>query len=172
MSTAQEIDAITFRRILGQFATGVAVVSALDMNGKPYGLTVNSFTSLSLEPPLIQWSLRRAAYSFPIFTQADHFAVSVLAEDQEHVSRRFCASTDRFAEGYVRGLHGLPLVADALAWIECVRETQFSAGDHVILVGRVLRAKHWSKLPLLHWQGAYCRLACATGREGIGGTQG
>ncbi|WP_175849734.1 flavin reductase family protein [Burkholderia cepacia] len=145
-----------FRHALGHFATGITVISALDAQGKPYGATVSSFSSLSLDPPLIQWSLTTTSYSYPIFSQATHFAVNILASDQEDVSRIFCKPTDRFAqvESFV-GLERLPLVAGCLGWIECSLERQIEAGDHTIFVGRVMRTRVENKSPLVHWRGCY-----------------
>lgn len=145
-----------FRHALGHFATGVTVISALDAQGKPYGATVSSFSSLSLEPPLIQWTLTTTSYSYPIFSQAKHFAVNILASDQEEVSRIFCKPIDRFAQvDTLKGLEGLPLVAGCLGWIECSLEREIEAGDHTIFVGRVLRTRVVYKSPLVHWRGCY-----------------
>lgn len=154
------IDPAQFRSAMGQFPTGVAVISTLDGEGRPYGITVSSFASLSLEPPLVQWSLRRSAFSYPLFSEARHFAVNVLSDDQEAESRRFCASEDRFAGAACEaGLFGLPLLQGALAWIECERVNEYAGGDHAVFVGQVLRVRHWPKRPLLHWQGKYHRLS-------------
>ncbi len=91
------IDPTLFRSTMGHFQTGVSVMSTRDGEGRPYGITVSSFASLSLDPPLVHWSLRRGAFSYPLFSEVRLFAVSILADDQEEVSRRFCASEDRFA---------------------------------------------------------------------------
>lgn len=154
------IDPAQFRSAMGQFPTGVAVISTLDGEGRPYGITVSSFASLSLEPPLVQWSLRRNAFSYKLFSEARHFAVNVLSDDQEAESRRFCASEDRFAGAACEeGLFGLPLLQGALARIECERVNEYAGGDHAVFVGHVLRVRHWPKRPLLHWQGKYHRLS-------------
>ncbi|MFP3643040.1 flavin reductase family protein [Paraburkholderia sp. SIMBA_054] len=145
-----------FRHALGHFATGITVISTLDEQGKPYGATVSSFSSLSLDPPLIQWSLTTRSFSYPIFSRAAHFAVNILASDQEEVSRTFCKPLDRFAQvESMEGLEKLPLVAGCLGWIECVRDREVEAGDHTIFIGRVLRTRVADKSPLLHWRGAY-----------------
>jgi flavin reductase (DIM6/NTAB) family NADH-FMN oxidoreductase RutF len=146
-----------FRDALGHFATGITVMTTLDVEEGRYGVTATSFASLSLDPPLVQWSLRNAAYSLPIFQRSGHFAVNILAADQEAVSRRFATpGVDRFAGLDVEeGLAELPLIAGAAAWIECALETTLPGGDHTILVGRVLRARTFSKTPLLHWRGGY-----------------
>jgi flavin reductase (DIM6/NTAB) family NADH-FMN oxidoreductase RutF len=151
-----DVSADDFRHALGHFATGITVISTLDGQGKPYGATVSSFASLSLAPPLIQWSLTTTSYSYPIFSQATHFAVNILASDQEDVSRIFCKPLDRFAHvDSLEGVEGLPLVVGCLGWIECVREREVEAGDHTIFIGRVLRTRIAEKSPLLHWRGAY-----------------
>jgi flavin reductase (DIM6/NTAB) family NADH-FMN oxidoreductase RutF len=151
-----EVCTESFRNTLGQFATGVTVVTTLDSNGNPYGITVSSFASLSLDPPLVQWSLRRDAYSYRVFREARCFAVNILAAGQEDLARRFCASIDRFHQLRIEeGLFGLPLLPDALASIECERFGEHPGGDHAIFIGRVIRARHHAKSALLYWQGRY-----------------
>ncbi|MFM0147620.1 flavin reductase family protein [Paraburkholderia sp. RL18-085-BIA-A] len=155
-STEASATGNAFRHALGHFATGITVISALDAKGKPYGATVSSFSSLSLDPPLIQWSLTTTSYSYPVFSQAKHFAVNILASDQEDVSRIFCEPIDRFAQvDALKGLEELPLVAGCLGWIECSLEREIEAGDHTIFVGRVLRTRVADKSPLVHWRGCY-----------------
>ena len=151
-----EADGAAFRHALGHFATGITVMSTRDAEGKAYGATVSSFSSLSLEPPLIQWSLTTRSFSYPIFSQASHFAVNILAADQEDISRTFCKPLDRFAlvESH-DGIEGLPLVSGCLGWIQCSLERQVEAGDHTIFIGRVISARVSNKSPLLHWRGAY-----------------
>ena len=153
-----------FRDAMGRFATGIAVMTTLDVDGKPYGVTVTSFTSLSLEPQLVQWSLRSAAWSLPIFTVAGRFVVNILSADQETVSRRFATpDIDRFSSLAVEaGLGGVPLVNGALAWVECVLETTWPVGDHTIIVGRALRAHTFDGTPLVRWRGGYQRIANET----------
>jgi len=145
-----------FRQALGHFPTGITVISTADGNGKPYGATVSSFSSLSLDPPLVQWSLTTSSYSYPIFSNATHFAVNILAADQEEVSRTFCKPIDRFSQvDSSCGLEGLPLVDGCVGWIECAMERQIDAGDHTIFIGRVLRTRFDGKAPLVHWRGDY-----------------
>jgi len=149
-----------FREALGHFATGITVMTTKDAQEGRYGVTATSFASLSLDPPLVQWSLRNAAYSLPIFLRCGHFAVNILAADQEEVSRRFAtAGIDRFAGLELEeGLAEMPLIGGAAAWIECALETTLPGGDHTILVGRVLRARTFHRPPLLHWRGGYLPL--------------
>lgn len=146
-----------FREALGHFATGVTVITTHDSEEGRYGVTATSFSSLSLDPPLVQWSLRNATYSLPIFVRSGCFAVNILAADQTEVSRRFAtANVDRFAGLKLEeGLAQIPLIAAAAAWIECALETTLPGGDHTILVGRVLRVCTFPKPPLLYWRGHY-----------------
>lgn len=155
------IDPTDFRRTLAQFASGVTVVTVLDAAGRPHGVTATSFSSLSLDPPLVQWSLRRAAWSYPIFSAARGFAINILAAGQEEVSRVFAnPDLDRFAlTGHRFGETGLPLIEGALANLECELEAELPGGDHVIFIGRVLNAERSEQGPLLHWQGRYASLS-------------
>lgn len=151
------VEPAMFREALGCFPTGITVMTTCDAEEGCYGVTATSFASLSLDPPLVQWSLRNAAYSLPVFMRSSHFAVNILAADQEVVSRRFAtADVDRFAGlDTAEGLDETPLIVGAAAWIECALETTLPGGDHTILVGRVLRARTFAKSPLLHWRGNY-----------------
>lgn len=149
-----------------QVASAVTIVSTLDSRGRPWGVTVSSFGSLSLDPPLVQWSLRSDAFSCSIFSAARHFAVSILSSGQEELARSFCANIDRFAgRRHEPGLFGLPLFPGALAWIECECENGLAGGDHRLFVGRVLKVHASPGNPLLHWQGAYHRLAGPAGNH-------
>jgi flavin reductase (DIM6/NTAB) family NADH-FMN oxidoreductase RutF len=158
---APAVSATEFRRTLAEFASGVTVVTTLDPERRPYGVTATSFSSLSLDPPLIQWSLKRAAWSYPLFARGGGFAVNILAAGQEDVSRTFATrDIDRFAVTPHRyGAEGYPLIEGALAWLECALEAELPGGDHGILVGRVLRAATFEREPLLHWRGRYGALA-------------
>lgn len=128
-----------FRDALGSFPTGVTVVTALAPDGSAIGVTISSFNSVSLEPPLILWSLSRTSPSLAAFVQASHYAVNVLAVDQQRISESFASpDSDRFNGVEVnRGLGGAPLIAGCAAWFECSNEAHYPGGDHLILVGRV-----------------------------------
>ncbi|MEI7429899.1 MAG: flavin reductase family protein [Betaproteobacteria bacterium] len=130
-----------FRNTLGRFATGVTVVTALSPEGQPVGLTISSFNSVSLDPPLILWSLSLNSPNVEAFCKAGHYAVNVLSEHQQDISNRFASRTgDRFAGVALRtGLSGVPLLEGCCAWFECSPEIQYPGGDHLILVGRVER---------------------------------
>lgn len=145
------------RVALGRFATGVTIVTCRDAAGSAVGLTCNSFNALSLEPPLVLWSLRRASPSLAAFTGAGHFAVNVLAEDQIELSRRFASpAADKFADGvWHDGAGGAPLLVGAAAVFECAREAHQDAGDHVLFIGRVLRLADAALPPLVFHGGRY-----------------
>jgi 4-hydroxyphenylacetate 3-hydroxylase, reductase component len=151
------------RSALGHFATGVTVVSAVDEGGQWLGLTVNSFNALSLDPPLVLWSLRRESPSAQAFEPGRRFAVNVLGEQQLDVSRRFASrAKDRFAAGDWRlGVHGAPLLAGAAAVFECELQSRQVAGDHWLFIGRVLACHEQAVAPLVYQGGQYRRLGPA-----------
>jgi len=150
-------DVRTLRTALGGFATGVTIVTCRDATGAPVGLTVNSFNALSLDPPLVLWSLRLASPTLPAFDAATHFAINVLAEAQVDLSRRFAATRPgMFDEGsWVDGATGLPLLAGSAATFECERASHQTAGDHRLYVGRVLAVASQPVPPLLYHLGHY-----------------
>jgi flavin reductase (DIM6/NTAB) family NADH-FMN oxidoreductase RutF len=145
------------RTALGRFATGVTVITCVDASGERIGLTANSFNALSLDPPLVLWSLRRASPSLAAFEQASHFTVNVLAESQADLSRRFASAVpDKFAEGtWTPGLGGAPVLAGAAAVFECERQAAHDGGDHRLFVGRVLRLADLAVAPLVFHSGHY-----------------
>ncbi|MFT3821404.1 MAG: flavin reductase family protein [Rubrivivax sp.] len=155
-------DARELRHALGRFATGVTIVTTLDAQGQRVGLTVNSFASLSLEPPLVMWALRALSPSLPAFQGDAGFAVNVLAQDQIELSRRFASHhvVDRFAAGrwHAGAGSGLPLLEGAAAVLECERVSSQTAGDHVLFIGRVLGFSQSDRPPLVFRQGRYHRL--------------
>lgn len=145
-----------FRRALGCFPTGVTVVTAARA-GSIVGATVNSFSSVSMEPPLILWSLSRNSSGLDIFAEAEHFAVNILASNQVDVATRFASSGgDKFSGtswGY--GHAGVPLIHGVCARLECARETCHPGGDHIVIVGRVLQFARFGRRPLVFSQGRY-----------------
>jgi len=150
---------LALRGAMGRFATGVTIVTCRDAAGQPVGLTANSFASLSLDPPLVLWSLRSASASAAAFCQAGHFAVNVLADTQVDLSRRFASPLpDKFAEGgWSDGLGGAPVLTGCAAVFECALDSQQVVGDHWLFIGRVLRLADLSVAPLL-FQGGHYRL--------------
>lgn len=151
-------DSRELRRALGQFATGVTVVTTRDpAGGHPVGMTANSFSSLSLEPPLILWSITRTSRSLPAFLAASHFAVNVLSAEQIDLSVRFARHTDDKFAGidWREGLAGLPLLPDLSAAFECRRVASHEGGDHIILVGEVERFARFERPGLVFAEGRY-----------------
>jgi flavin reductase (DIM6/NTAB) family NADH-FMN oxidoreductase RutF len=154
---AAETDAHrSFRSALGQFATGVTVMTGISPLGDPVGITVTSFNSLSLEPPLILWSLGRDGGSFACFQVGTAFAVNVLSDDQVALAQTFARvgipKFDR-VETY-EGLDSVPLIAGCAAYFECRVEARYPGGDHDIVVGRVRRIYNIGRNPLLFHRGA------------------
>ncbi|NML15355.1 flavin reductase family protein [Azohydromonas caseinilytica] len=146
------------RGALGRFATGVTLITCVDASGARVGLTANSFSALSLEPPLVLWSLRSASASLAAFEQASHFAINVLAEGQLGLSRRFASGKepDKFGEGlWSEGLGGAPVLAGCTAVFECECVARQVAGDHVLFIGRVQRLAEAVLPPLLFHGGRY-----------------
>ena len=154
---ASGIDPAEFRRCLGSFVTGVTVITALDDRGRPIGMTANSFNSVSLDPPLIVWSLRTSAKTFPIYNQAARFVVNILSEDQVAISNQFARSVDdRFAGvPSTAGIGGVPLIDGCSAYLECRAEATYPGGDHAIFLGRVERIVATSRKPLAFGAGRY-----------------
>lgn len=154
---ASVIDPRELRQVLGSFVTGVTIITAVDAQGKRWGLTANSFTSVSLNPPLVLWNQSVTAPSYPVFRDAERFAVNILAEDQVDLSRRFSSPVaDKFAGVRVRpGLGGVPLIEGCAAYLECSREGAFPGGDHSVFLGRVERMERRACRPLVFGNGRY-----------------
>ncbi|MBP7564930.1 MAG: flavin reductase family protein [Burkholderiaceae bacterium] len=148
-----------FRQALGMFATGVTIVTARTAQGALVGLTANSFNSVSLNPPLVLWSLARAAASLPVLAAGSHYAVNILAADQMALAERFASKTvvDRFdGVPFTEGSGGAPLLAGAAASFECFNRSRYEEGDHVIFVGEVERCTHRpGASPLLYHGGRF-----------------
>lgn len=149
-------DGRAFRRCLGQYPTGVAVITA-QLGDQRVGMAVNSFAAVSLDPALVLWSIRRESGSAPVFLEASHFAINVLAAEQVEVSQLFGSShPERFERcAWNAGLQALPLLDGALAHLECRRHAVYEGGDHLILVGQVERYARFEGEPLLFTQGQY-----------------
>ena len=153
----QPFDARDFRTALGSFATGVTVVTTIDEAGRDVGVTASSFNSVSLDPPLILWSLDRNAYCMAAFEQSAHFIVNVLAADQVGLSNRFARfGADKFRGLDVnRGINNIASLPNVSACFECSVEHRYDGGDHVILVGRVLAYTRSERAGLVFQQGRY-----------------
>lgn len=165
MTDAASFDPRDFRQALGAFATGVTIVTACAEDGSPVGITANSFNSVSLDPPMVLWSLARSAYSLPVFAQATHWNVHVLANDQETLSNRFArAGEDKFTGlALDECASGAPLIPGCSARFQCKTAFQYEGGDHVIFVGEVVDYDRTPNPPLLYVTGGY---ALAAGRTG------
>nr|WP_321444309.1 flavin reductase family protein [uncultured Cohaesibacter sp.] len=151
---------VEFRQALGAFATGITVASTLDKDGRPHGLTVNSFNSVSLDPPLVLWSLNKQSHQLGIFAESGFYGISILADDQMEISNRFAAMIEDRFEGvsWHKGQTGAPLLDGALATFDCKVEKIVEGGDHVILIGRVLTVAKRDGVPLLYYEGGYKKL--------------
>jgi flavin reductase (DIM6/NTAB) family NADH-FMN oxidoreductase RutF len=147
-----------FRATLGQFTTGVTIVTACDAQGQLVGLTANSFNSVSLSPPLVLWSLARHSSSMPGFVSATHYAINVLAADQRPLAERFARKgIDRFdGAPWHPGLTGAPVIDGAVAVFECSHFGQHDAGDHVVFVGQVAHcSRRIGVAPLVYHGGRF-----------------
>ncbi len=147
-----------FRAALGRFATGVTIVTARAADGAPVGLTVNSFNSVSLEPPLVLWSLALRSRALPVFESVAHYAIHVLGVAQQALAQRFASRHgDRWAGlAWTPNTEGVPLLPDCAAVFECRSRSRYVEGDHLILVAEVLRCHHDSALsPLLYHGGRF-----------------
>lgn len=155
------VDKDLFRQALGHFATGVTVVTTRDADGKPQGLTVSAFSSLSLDPPLVLVCIGKNVTCYKAFAEGGVFAVNILSAEQELVSRRFASKEPDKFEGvaFRGGLDGAPVLDGAIANIECRIVNSVDGGDHTILVGQVENATVLDEQPLLYYRGGYARLS-------------
>jgi flavin reductase (DIM6/NTAB) family NADH-FMN oxidoreductase RutF len=149
-----------FRHACGRFATGVTIATVVDAKGAPHGLTVSSFTSVSLDPPLILICLGHAVTAIRHFRAATHFGINILGDDQRSLSDRFARKgEDRFdGLAWQPGVTGVPVLPGVLAAIECAVHRIVPMGDHDILVGEMVHAKVHGGTPLLHFAGSYRKL--------------
>jgi flavin reductase (DIM6/NTAB) family NADH-FMN oxidoreductase RutF len=156
---AEQIDIEDFKRAAGSFITGVTVVTVRDDQGKLRGFTANSFTSVSLDPPLVLVCLHRSAPSLHAFRAGRGFTINVLSAAQEWISRHFARlSADKFATiRYQLGATGSPNIEGCIAHIDCTLETSYDGGDHVILLGRVRRVSSGEGPPLIFHRSRYLR---------------
>lgn len=153
----EPFDSATFRRALGHFPTGVTIITARGAAGGSIGLACNSFSSLSLQPPLVQWSIAKTSRNHAAMCAATHFAIHVLNATQRDLCRQFSAKDgDRFANVELEdGLHGLPVLKHCHARFECEANAAHDAGDHTILIGRVLRFREYEGEPLIFYRGEF-----------------
>ena len=145
------------RDVLGTFVTGVTVVTTRDADGVAHGVTVNAFSSVSLEPPLILWSQAIASRSYPAFRDSPRFAVNILAHDQIGLSQHFARSREDKFHGIAHhcGLGEVPILEGVAAHLECVQVAAYPGGDHVVYIGRVERIGRSGRAPLAFGHGEY-----------------
>jgi flavin reductase (DIM6/NTAB) family NADH-FMN oxidoreductase RutF len=159
-SSAEEyapVDPPALRATLGRFVTGVTVITTRCPRDNTAGVTVSSFNALSLDPPLILWSLSLNAPSLKVFRDSERFAVNILAEDQSAIALQFARSApDKFADvETTAGIGGVPLIDGAVAHIECTVEHRYPGGDHELIIGRIVRALANEKTPLVYGHGKF-----------------
>ena len=144
------------RNVLSKFATGVTIVSTIDDDGKPVGMTVNSFTSVSLDPPLVLWNIGINQPSYDIFLNAKGYSVSILSKDQRDICNLFSSSVDNKFNNidFVLSDNGFPIIQKSLAWFDCLKWKNYPGGDHQILVGEVINFHANENDPLIFWNGS------------------
>ena len=161
-----------FRKALSCFLTGVTVVTTIDDDGQARGFTANSFTSVSLDPPLVLVCIADSAQSYDVFATAAHFGINILADDHREISNIFASKRpDKFADvAWTPGHQGAPVFDEAVAWLDCATHDRVDAGDHMILIGRVVGHFHSARRPL-----GYCRsnyLSLGLDQETMGSVEG
>jgi len=162
-------DAKSFRSALGSFVTGVTIVTVRGADGRPFGLTANSFNSVSLDPPMVLWSLSLKSGSLPVFRKAESWAVHVLGADQQDMSDRFAApDVDRFAGlDPVDGPEGAPIIDGCAARFGCRSRFEYEGGDHAIFLGEVVDFHRRETEPLIYHSGRYGRVAGGAGADDL-----
>jgi flavin reductase (DIM6/NTAB) family NADH-FMN oxidoreductase RutF len=160
--TRIEIDSRELRNALGRFATGVCIISTMTEKGEPLGMTANSFSSVSLDPPLVLWSLQNNSEVFDVFSRPQYFAINVLAREHHEHSARYARKGDHVLhpDHFIPGECGVPIVPEALVSFECELYATYEGGDHLIIVGRVISVHTRDDgEPLLFYSGNYRSLA-------------
>lgn len=149
-----------FRRVLGHYASGITVVTAL-VDEQAVGMTCQSFFSLSMDPPLIAFAPSKSSRSYADIRRSKSFCINILSESQQHISNGFARSnSDKFAGiEWQAGKSGSPILPDVLSWIDCEFEAEHDAGDHYLVIGRVLDMRATDQQPLLYFQGKYAEIA-------------
>lgn len=144
------------RNVLSKFATGVTIVSTTDCDGKPVGMTANSFTSVSLDPPLVLWNIGINQPSYDIFLNAKGYSISILSKDQKDICNLFSSSVDNKFNNidYDLSNNGFPIIPKSLAWFDCLKWNNYPGGDHQILVGEIINFYANENEPLIFWNGS------------------
>ncbi|MGH1360590.1 MAG: flavin reductase family protein [Burkholderiaceae bacterium] len=166
-NNAQPVNEASFRQAMGCFTTGVTVVTTLNAQGEPIGLTVNSFNSVSMAPPMVLWSLAGESPNLQAFSQHPAFAVNILTVDQVDLCHRFASQAEDRFKGvrWSAGLHGVPVLANTAASFECINTRQIPGGDHEIFLGEVTHVSSSSALPLLYSQGRFGQMESEASRN-------
>jgi flavin reductase (DIM6/NTAB) family NADH-FMN oxidoreductase RutF len=161
-AATREFDSAQFRKALSQFATGVTVITTRLADGSFRGLTASSFNSVSLNPPLVLWSLGECANSLPVFTGNSHYVINVLAADQAALAERFSRRTDNpfGITEYALSRTGQPILKGVSAWFECHNRSRYPEGDHVIFVGEVEECAVQPQPSLIFHEGRFSRTQC------------
>ncbi|MEM6307615.1 MAG: flavin reductase family protein [Pseudomonadota bacterium] len=155
-----DFDIRTFRTALGGFTTGVCVITTATGDGQIVGITANSFASVSLTPPLVLWSPAKSSRRHDVFAEAPHFAIHVLATDQEHIASGFVKEANAFSGfDWGRNAHGVPVIKGCVSRFECNTHTTYPGGDHTIIIGAVDRFSQNDISPLVFAKGKYTGLA-------------
>ena len=149
------LDSKLLKRALGKYSTGVTIVTSTDHDGNPIGMTVNSFTSVSLQPSLVLWCIDKKQPSYNSFINANGYAVNILSKDQNDLCYKFSSQLDNKFENvnWKSSKNGFPLVKNCLAWFDCKKWNYYSGGDHQILVGEVTSFDSVELEPLTYWNG-------------------
>jgi flavin reductase (DIM6/NTAB) family NADH-FMN oxidoreductase RutF len=163
-SIDHSIDPLDLRRALGAFPTGISVITARDGDGRPRGMTANSFTAVSLDPPLLLVCVGKSASSFPAFADCEAFGVNLLHERQQSLSRLFASkTTDKFSGvDHAIVTTGAPILKDCLTWFDCCLHQRVDAGDHIVLLGRIAALGTTTLKPLAFYRGRYASVGDAT----------
>jgi len=145
------------RRAFGRFPTGIAVITTRDADGEPFGLTINSFTSVSMDPPMVSWNVIRGSRAHTAICGAQAFVVNILAATQQPIAQQMASpSSDRFVDiHYDVNAEDMPILAGTVATFECEVHALVTAGDHDIVLGVIKRFAHCDGMPLVYWQGTY-----------------
>ena len=154
-------DILKLRQCLGHFATGVTVVTCAAADGSPRGITANSFSSVSLEPPLVLWNIAKVSNSLQAYLGAEHFAINILAADQQAVSEHFARTDHTRFNGidYTQSSDGVPILPGTIACLECRTHDIHDCGDHYIIIGEISRFRSNGGDPLIFLHGAYATRA-------------
>ena len=154
--SAPDVDKRQLRKLLGQFATGVTVVTTVGQDKRKVGMTANSFTSVSLDPPLILWNIAKTSSNVDDFCKCEHFAINILNDQQHQASNHFAKSAeDKFSQVHAVEVLGIPVLSDALATLVCRTYQVVEAGDHYIILGEIEQCQHNEGKPLLVHNGKY-----------------